>query len=73
VLRSKGLKDATCVSWFGDDWDCSVGSPPEAMGHVSSLVSIWLRSIRVKSPMIRATPEVDNRDERESFKALKRL
>ena len=23
--------------------------------------------------MIRATPEVDNRDERESFKALKRL
>jgi len=32
VLRSKGLKDATCVGWFGDDWDCSVGSPPEANG-----------------------------------------
>jgi len=31
VLRSKGLKDATCVGWFGDDWDCSVGCPPEAM------------------------------------------
>ena len=31
LLRSKGLKDATCVVWFGDDWDCSVGSPPEAM------------------------------------------
>ena len=29
VLRSKGLKDATCVDWFGDDRDCSVGSPPE--------------------------------------------
>jgi len=40
VLRSKGLKDATCVGWFGDDWDCSVGSPPEAMGHVSSAVPI---------------------------------
>jgi len=47
-----------------------VGSPPEAMDHVSSTVSIWLRSIKVKSPMIRATPEVDNRDERESFKAF---
>jgi len=22
VLRSKGLKDATCVGWFGDDWVC---------------------------------------------------
>jgi len=22
VLRSKGLKDATCVGWFGDNWDC---------------------------------------------------
>jgi len=43
------------------------------MGHVSSAVFGWLRSIRVKSPMIRATPEVDSRDERESFKALKRL
>jgi len=31
VLRSKGLKDATYVGWFGDDWDCSVGCPPEAM------------------------------------------
>jgi len=31
VLRSKGLKDAMCVGWFGDDWDCSVGCPPEAM------------------------------------------
>jgi len=31
VLRSKGLKDATCVGCFGDDWDCSVGCPPEAM------------------------------------------
>ena len=31
VLRSKGLKDATCVGWFGDDWDFSVGCPPEAM------------------------------------------
>ena len=40
VLRSKGLKDATCVDWFGDDWDCSVGSPPEAMDHVSSSVPI---------------------------------
>jgi len=40
VLRSKGLKDATCVSWFGDDWDCSVGSPPEAIGHVSSAVPV---------------------------------
>ena len=38
VLRSKGLKDATCVGWFGDDWDCSVGSPPEAIDHVSSSV-----------------------------------
>ena len=40
LLRSKGLKDATCVSWFGDDWDCSVGSPPEAMDHMSSSVLI---------------------------------
>jgi len=40
MLRSKGLKDATCVGWFGDDWDCSVGSPPEAMDHVSSAVPI---------------------------------
>ena len=40
VLRSKGLKDATCVGWFGDDWDCSVGSPPEAIDHVSSTVPI---------------------------------
>jgi len=40
VLRSKGLKDATCVGWFGDDWDCSVGSPPEAMDHVNSAVPI---------------------------------
>jgi len=40
VLRSKGLKDATCVGWFGDDWDCSVGSPPEAMDHVSSTVPV---------------------------------
>jgi len=40
LLRSKGLKDATCVGWFGDDWDCSVGSPPEAMDHVSSAVPI---------------------------------
>ena len=63
MLRSKGLKDATCVGWFGDDGDCSVGFPPEAIDHVSSSVPIWLRSIRVKSPMIRATPEVDNRDE----------
>ena len=31
VLRSKGLKDATCMGWFGDNWDCSVGYPPEAM------------------------------------------
>jgi len=31
VLRSKGLKDAMCVGWFGDNWDCSVGCPPEAM------------------------------------------
>jgi len=31
VLRSKGLKDAMCMGWFGDDWDCSVGCPPEAM------------------------------------------
>jgi len=40
MLRSKGLKDATCVGWFGDDWDCSVGSPPEAIDHVSSSVPI---------------------------------
>ena len=40
LLRSKGLKDATCVGWFGDDWDCSVGSPPEAMDHVSSAVPV---------------------------------
>ena len=40
MLRSKGLKDATCVGWFGDDWDCSVGSPPEAMDHVSSAVPV---------------------------------
>ena len=40
LLRSKGLKDATCVDWFGDDWDCSVGSPPEAMDHVSSAVPV---------------------------------
>jgi len=31
VLRSKGLKDATCVGWFGDDWNCLVGCPPKAM------------------------------------------
>jgi len=70
VLRSKGLKDATCVGWFGDDWDCSVGSPPEAMDHVSSAVPVGYAVIRVKSLMIRATPEVDSRDERESFKAF---
>ena len=40
LLRSKGLKDATCMGWFGDDWDCSVGSPPEAIDHVSSSVPI---------------------------------
>jgi len=40
VLRSKGLKDATCMGWFGDDWDCSVGSPPEAIGHMSSAVPV---------------------------------
>jgi len=40
LLRSKGLKDATCVGWFGDDWDCSVGSPPEAIDHVSSAVPV---------------------------------
>ena len=40
VLRSKGLKDATCVGWFGDDWDCSVGSPPEAIDHMSSTVPV---------------------------------
>jgi len=40
VLRSKGLKDAMCMGWFGDDWDCSVGSPPEAMGHMSSAVPV---------------------------------
>jgi len=40
LLRSKGLKDATCMGWFGDDWDCSVGFPPEAMDHVSSLVPV---------------------------------
>jgi len=31
VLRSKGLKDATCVGGFGDDWNCLVGCPPKAM------------------------------------------
>ena len=40
LLRSKGLKDATCVGWFGDDWDCSVGFPPEAIDHVSSAVPV---------------------------------
>ena len=40
LLRSKGLKDATCVGWFGDNWDCSVGSPPEAMDHMSSAVPV---------------------------------
>ena len=40
LLRSKGLKDATCVGWFGDNWDCSVGFPPEAMDHVSSSVPV---------------------------------
>ena len=40
VLRSKGLKDAMCVGWFGDDWDCSVGSPPEAIDHMSSMVPV---------------------------------
>ena len=40
LLRSKGLKDATCVSWFGDNWDCLVGSPPETMDHVSSAVPV---------------------------------
>ena len=40
MLRSKGLKDATCVGWFGDDWDCSVGFPPEAIDHMSSSVPI---------------------------------
>jgi len=40
LLRSKGLKDAMCVGWFGDDWDCSVGFPSEAIDHVSSSVSV---------------------------------
>ena len=40
MLRSKGLKDAMCVGWFGDDWDCSVGFPPEAIDHMSSAVPI---------------------------------
>ena len=40
LLRSKGLKDATCVGWFGDDRDCSVGFPPEAIDHVSSSVPV---------------------------------
>jgi len=31
VLRFKGLKDATSMGWFGNDWDCLVGCPPEAM------------------------------------------
>jgi len=31
LLRSKGLKDVMCMGGFGNDWDCSVGSPPEAM------------------------------------------
>ena len=31
MLRSKGLKDAMCVGGFGDNWDCSVGCPPEAI------------------------------------------
>jgi len=70
VLRSKGLKDAMCVGWFGDDWDCSVGSPPEAMDHVSSSVPVGYAVIRVKSPMIRATPEVDNRDEGEELQGF---
>ena len=40
MLRSKGLKDVMCMGWFGDDWDCSVGSPSEAIDHVSSSVPI---------------------------------
>jgi len=40
VLRSKGLKDATCVGCFGDDWVGLVGSPPKSMDHVSSPVPI---------------------------------
>jgi len=31
MLRSKGLKGTMCVGGFGDNWDCSVGYPPEAM------------------------------------------
>jgi len=31
MLRSKGLKDMMCVVWFGDNWDFSVGNPPESM------------------------------------------
>jgi len=40
MLRSKGLKDAMCVGWFGNDWDCSVGCPPEAM--ITWVVRYWL-------------------------------
>ena len=40
MLRSKGLKDATCVGWFGDDWIDLVGSPPKSIDHVSSAVPI---------------------------------
>jgi len=49
VLRSKGLKDMTCMVWFGDDWDCSVGCPPEAM--IMRVGQYWLPTlITSKSP-----------------------
>ena len=43
VLRSKGLKDAMCMGWFGNDWDCSVGSPPDAM--ITRVGQYWLPTL----------------------------
>jgi len=63
VLRSKGLKDAMCMVWFGNDWDCSVGSPPETM--IIRVGWYWLPTlITSESPMIRATPECTGRRSR---------
>jgi len=30
-VKVQGLKDVTCVGWFGNDWNCLVGCPPKAM------------------------------------------
>jgi len=74
LLRSKGLKDTTCVVWFGDDWDCSVGSPPEAM--ITRVGRYQLPTlITSKSLMVRATSECSDRSKRGELQrgALKQL